>query len=109
MAKTLVSESRHNISGEFAGEATVPKLSVSKVYQTYALFNVSDRSPKKTQKRIATLLSKRPDVLAVEYLQYEKVFGLQANLTEMKAFKTKVKKTVAEYDPEAELEKERER
>ena len=46
------------------------------------------------------MLSKRPEVLAAEFLQFEKVFGIKANLTEMQNFKTKVKKLKPEHDPE---------
>ena len=50
---------------------------------------------------IAKLLSGRPEVLAVEWLNKKVIFGSKAELQEMSAFKSKVKKVT----PADELEK----
>uniref|UniRef100_A0A7S3IWL0 Uncharacterized protein n=1 Tax=Strombidium inclinatum TaxID=197538 RepID=A0A7S3IWL0_9SPIT len=64
------------------------------------MVNVTRRDLKRVHRRVATVLSKREEVLAVEFLQHEKIFGYHAKLTEMSSFKTKVKKQAVEYDPE---------
>ena len=52
---------------------------------------------------IAKLLSGRPEVLAVEWLNKKVIFGSKAELQEMSAFKSKVKKVT----PADELEKKK--
>lgn len=46
----------------------------------------------KSLKKLAEKIADRKEVLAVEYLDKKKVFGIKASLDEMKAFKSKVKK-----------------
>lgn len=46
----------------------------------------------KSLKKLAEKLADRKEVLAVEYLDKKKVFGIKASLDEMKTFKSKVKK-----------------
>ena len=60
-------------------------------------------------KRVAKVLSKRNEVLAIEYLDKKRVFGEKASLREMSSFKSKVKKQTPVYDPEVEREKEAQR
>ena len=60
-------------------------------------------------KRVAKVLSKRKEVLAIEYLDKKRVFGEKASLREMSSFKSKVKKQTPVYDPVVEREKEAQR
>jgi hypothetical protein len=46
----------------------------------------------KSLKKLAEKIADRKEVLAVEYLDKKKVFGIKASLDEMKLFKSKVKK-----------------
>ena len=46
----------------------------------------------KSLKKLAEKIADRREVLAVEYLDKKKVFGIKASFDEMKAFKSKVKK-----------------
>lgn len=45
-------------------------------------------------KFIAKILSKRPEVLAIEWLNKKILFGIKADLNEMSGFKSKIKKLV---------------
>lgn len=62
---------------------------VKKLFQTYAVFELGDLSELKVA---AELLAKRPEVLATEWLQRKRLFGIQADLDEMAKFKSKIKR-----------------
>ena len=46
----------------------------------------------KSLSKLASKLAERKEVLAVEYLDKKRVFGMKASLEEMKSFKSKVKR-----------------
>ena len=76
---------------EFGVDSSVG-VKLNNLFQSYAVLNITDRSPKKVHRRIAKALSQHKDVLAVEFLQQERVFGMAASLEEMQKFKSRVKR-----------------
>lgn len=50
-------------------------------------------------------MKQRKEVLAIEWLDKKKLFGDKANLDEMSAFKSRVKKQEVVWDPEVESDK----
>jgi hypothetical protein len=65
-------------------------LILRKVFDTHmmVLVNIKQTSLSKLAKKLA----ERKEVLAVEYLDKKRVFGMKASLDEMKSFKSKVKR-----------------
>ena len=107
-AVKLLRDSKESIKSNFGNETnvdvntTVPTnmtLKLTKLFKTYALYNISDKSVKKAHQRVSKVLMHYPDVLAVEYLQEERIYGASAMLKEMQKHKSKVRKQVAEWDP----------
>ena len=73
------------------------------LFKTYAIFLLSDRSVKQPHSKIARLLTQQRDVLAVEWLKYQNMFGVHAGLDEMNNHKIKCKKQPIEYDHDEEV------
>ena len=65
--------------------------------------NLDDR------KVIAQILSKREEILAVEFSQDKRIFGVKAGISEMSKFKSKIKKQEVVWDPEVESKKAEEK
>ena len=93
-------------SEELREEFKTKDLSVKKIETDHIVVSLKDLMD---LKRVAKVLSKRKEVLAIEYLDKKRVFGEKAALREMSGFKSKVKKQTPVYDPEVEREKEAQR
>ena len=65
------------------------KVSVKKVYQTYVIFELGALTE---LKQAADLLVKQDAILACEWLQQRRLFGISADISEMAKFKSKIKK-----------------
>lgn len=60
------------------------KLSLTKLYKSYCIFNVSNKLPiKMTHRKVAKILIQDPTVLAVEFLANQTEFGTKASIEEM--------------------------
>ena len=71
-------------------EKTENALILRKVFDTHmmVLANVKQKSLKKLAEKLAS----QKEVLAVEYMNKKRVFGMKASLDEMKSFKSKVER-----------------
>lgn len=67
----------------------VSKVRVKKIYQTYAVFELGEISE---LKKAAEILKYRDEILACEWLQRRRLFGLKADIDEMAKFKSKIRK-----------------
>lgn len=80
------------------------KLSLTKLYKSYCIFNVSNKMPiKQTHRKVAKILIQDPSVLAVEFLANQTEFGTKATIEEMNLHRKKVVPQDPDYDPELEL------
>jgi len=63
------------------------------MYKSYAIFNISDKlTIKASHRKVAKILINDPSVLAVEFLQEQNEYGIQASIKEMNSHKKKCKK-----------------
>ena len=62
---------------------------IKKSYQTYVVFELGELSELRPA---ADLLAKQDAVLAVEWLQSKRLFGISADIAEMSKFKSKITK-----------------
>ena len=65
------------------------KIRVKQVYKTFVVFEFGEQ---KELRHAAELLSKKDEILACEWLQKRRLFGINADLSEMAKFKSKIKK-----------------
>ena len=69
---------------------TFSKLKVKKLYQTYAIFELGQLKDLKPTAEYLT--STREEILACEWLNKRRIFGVHTDLNEMAKFKTKIRK-----------------
>jgi len=78
-------------------------LSLTKMYKSYAIYNISDKlSIKASHRKVAKILANDPTVLAVEFLMNQNEFGISASISEMNKHVKKCKKQEPDYDPDVE-------
>lgn len=71
------------------GTFNMSGIRVKKLYPSYVVIEMSSLNELKPA---ADILSKRQEVLGLEWLQKKRLFGVRADLDEMASFKTKIKR-----------------
>lgn len=75
------------------------RLSLTKLYKSYCIFNISNKMDvRKSHRKAALILAQDPSVLAVEFLMNQIEYGSQASIDEMNEHKRKVVKQDPDYD-----------
>ena len=88
--KTVVIDELRKDHPEYERHSTnIEKVRLRKVFSKHMMISVEKVEDLKP---IARVLSKRKEILAVEFLQRQRFFGEKASLDEMNAFKSKVRK-----------------
>ena len=99
-AKDLAVEHVKNVLQEHPGNFT--RVRVKKAYQSYVVFELGGLTERRPA---AELLSKQDAVLAIEWLQQKRLFGISADIGEMSKFKSKIRKD-EEINPKKEEKKD---
>ena len=91
LKQTPIKELAHNVIKPFlVSSGTVKSLKVKKIYQSYVIYEVSDLAELRPAADLLT--SQREEVLACEWLNKRRIFGVHADIGEMAKFKTKIRK-----------------
>ena len=97
-AKSLRSLAEDFVSKDVNMDQDEIGFNVTGVYQSYVLINMTNSyHVRKAHQKVAEKWIKDKRVLAVEFLDRKKLFGISASLDEMSKFKSKVRKQEVQY------------
>jgi hypothetical protein len=74
---------------KFPEKVDASKIKVKKAFQSYVVIEMSSKDELRPA---ADILSKRKEILATEFLQKKRIFGVFADIEEMAKFRSKVTK-----------------
>ncbi len=89
LEKISVKQLAHTIVKPQLLKAGISKVRVKKIYQSYAVFELGSISE---LKQAADALYNLDEILACEWLQKKRQYGINADLNEMAKFKSKIKR-----------------